>query len=36
MKDEYIQEITQLLNQCNNVDILDLIYQLLKKQTAQT
>lgn len=36
MKEEYIQAITELLKKCNDLSILDLIYQLLKKHSAQT
>lgn len=35
MKDEYIQEITELLKNCTDLSLLDLIFQLLKKQAAQ-
>lgn len=35
MKEEYIQAITELLKECNDLSLLDLIYQLLKKQSAQ-
>lgn len=35
MKEEYIQAITELLKQCNDPSILDLIFQLLKKHLAQ-
>ena len=31
MKQEYIEAITNLLNHCNDISILDFIYQLLKK-----
>lgn len=36
MKEEYIQAITELLKKCNDLSILDLIYQLLEKHSAQT
>ena len=36
MKEEYISKITELLPNCNDLSLLDLIYQLLKKQSAQT
>lgn len=35
MKKEYIQKITELLNQCNDPSILDFIFQLLKKRLSQ-
>ena len=35
MKDEYIQEIIKLLPNCNDTDLLDLIFQLLKKHSVQ-
>lgn len=35
MKEEYIQNITELLKKCNDPSLLDLIYQLLSKQVAQ-
>jgi hypothetical protein len=35
MKDEYIQAITELLQKCNDLSILDLIFQLLKKHLEQ-
>ena len=35
MKDEYINEIIKLLPNCNDLSLLDLIYQLLQKQIAQ-
>ena len=35
MKDEYIKEITKLLPNCNDLSLLDLIFQLLQKQIAQ-
>lgn len=31
MKEEYIQQIIELMNQCNDVSLLDLIMQLLQK-----
>ena len=34
MKEEYIQEITELLKHCNDISLLDFIFQLLKKQAA--
>ena len=36
MKEEYIQKITELLRKCNDLSFLDLIFQLLKKHSAQT
>lgn len=35
MKNEYIQEIIKLLQDCNDTDLLDLIFQLLKKRSTQ-
>lgn len=35
MKEEYTKQIIELLNQCNDPSLLDLIYQLLSKQVAQ-
>lgn len=31
MKEEYIQAIVELLGQCNDISLLDLIHNLLKK-----
>lgn len=36
MKDEYIEQIIKQLASCNDISLLDLIYQLLKKHSAQT
>lgn len=33
--DSYIKEITELLTQCDDESLLDLIYQLLSKRVAQ-
>lgn len=33
--DTYIKEITELLEKCDDVALLDLIFQLLKKHSAQ-
>jgi hypothetical protein len=30
-KEDYINSITELLNECSNINVLDLIYQLLQK-----
>lgn len=35
MHEEYTEKITELLKKCNDPSLLDLIYQLLKKRTAQ-
>ena len=35
MKEEYIEKIVDLLKRCNDLSLLDFIYQLLKKQTAE-
>ena len=32
---ELIKEITELLQKCDDAALLDLIYQLLKKRSAQ-
>lgn len=31
MKEEYIGKITELLEKCNDIHLLDLIHQLLQK-----
>lgn len=31
MKEEYIQKIVELLQQCNDMSLIDLIFQLLQK-----
>jgi len=36
MRDEYINEIVKLLKKCNDLSLLDFIFQLLKKRSAQT
>lgn len=33
--DTYIKEITELLQKCDDVEFLDLIYQLLEKRLAK-
>ena len=35
MKEEYIQEIIELLKGCNDISLIDLIFQLLKKHSTQ-
>ena len=35
VEEEYIQAITELLKDCNDISLLDLIYQLLKKHSTQ-
>jgi hypothetical protein len=35
MKEQYVQKITELLEKCNDLPLLDLIYQLLKKRSTQ-
>lgn len=35
MKEEYIAQIIEQLKICNDVSLLDLILQLLKKHSAQ-
>lgn len=32
MKEEYVTEISKLLEKCNDISTLDLIYQLLVKK----
>lgn len=34
--DTYIKEITELLKKCDDAQMLDLIFQLLKKHSTQT
>lgn len=36
MKEEYIKKIAELLQKCDDLPLLDLIYQLLKKHSAQS
>lgn len=36
MKDEYIEKITELLNNCEDLSTLDFIFQLLQKQQERT
>lgn len=36
MKDEYINEIIKLLKNCKDLSLLDFIFQLLKKHSAQS
>ena len=36
MKDKYIQEITELLKTCDDISLLDFIFQLLRKQATQS
>ncbi len=31
MREEYIQQIVELLDKCNDVSLLDLMFQLLQK-----
>lgn len=35
MKEEYVKKIIEQLKMCDDISLLDLIYQLLKKQTAE-
>lgn len=35
MKEEYILQITELLHNCNDLSLLDLIFQLLDKSVQQ-
>ena len=35
MKHEYFKEITELLSSCNDMSLLDFIFQLLKKHSEQ-
>lgn len=32
MKEEYIKQITELLNKCNDISLLDLILKILQKE----
>lgn len=32
---EYIEKIVELLQKCDDISLLDLIFQLLKKHTSQ-
>ena len=36
MKEEYTEKIIEQLPNCNDLSMLDLIYQLLKKHSAQS
>ena len=36
MKEEYIKQIIELLNRCQDVAVLDFIYQFLKKRIDKT
>lgn len=36
MKEEYIANINQLLNECQDVVVLDFVYQFLQKRIAKT
>jgi hypothetical protein len=31
MKEDYVHQITELINQCNDISLLDLILKLLQK-----
>ena len=35
MKEEYIKKIIKLVKACNNIKVLDLIFQLLQKHSKQ-
>ena len=35
MKENYIEKITELLKKCDDISLLNLIYQLLKKRSAR-
>lgn len=35
MRDEYIEKIINLLKKCNDIALLDFIFQLLKKRSSQ-
>ena len=35
MKHEYFKEITELLSNCNDMSLVDFIFQLLKKHSEQ-
>lgn len=36
MREEYVKEIAELVKTCEDLSLLDLIFQLLKKHSAQT
>ena len=36
MKEEYILAICKLLHKCDDLELLDLLYQLLNKSVKQT
>lgn len=35
MKEEYFKKIVEQLKMCDDISLLDFIYHLLKKQTAE-
>lgn len=35
MKEEYIKQITKLLNKCQDISLLDLILKILQKETQR-
>ena len=35
MKEEYIQRITELLNKCQDISLLDLILKLLQREKEE-
>lgn len=35
MKENYIEKINELLKKCDDIPLLNLIYQLLKKRSAR-
>lgn len=35
MQEKYTEEIVELLKNCNDVSLLDFIFQLLRKQATQ-
>lgn len=36
MKEEYIKQITKLLNKCNDISLLDLILKILQKERQKS
>lgn len=36
MKEEYIKQITALLNKCNDITLLDLILKILQKERQKS
>lgn len=36
MKEKYIKQITELLNKCNDISLLDLILKILQKERQKS